>query len=170
MNATKERCDLALENLALQQQLAVLKRGGKLPAIKKKDRLFWVWLSRIWKGWRESLVFVKPETVVGWHRKSFRLYWAKLSRRRCGGRPAVDPKVKALNEQVAKANPYDLAALRRFHRLRLYHHAGNTRCGGRGSIRKNKQRQTAFALARSYNHVEAISLLSSKIAGTKPLP
>jgi hypothetical protein len=101
----KERRDLALENLALRQQLAVLKRGGKRPAIKKKDRLFWVWLSRIWKGWRESLVIVKPETVVGWHRKSFRLYWAKLSRRRYGGRPAVDPKVKALIEQMAESNP-----------------------------------------------------------------
>jgi|SRR5215472_7652770 len=60
----KERRDLALENLALRQQLAVLKQGGKRPAIKKKDRLFWVWLSRIWKGWRESLVIVKPETVI----------------------------------------------------------------------------------------------------------
>src|SRR5215510_6188930 len=105
LNSTlKERCDLALENLALRQQLAVLKRGGKHPAIKKKDRVFWVWLSRIWRKWRESLVIIKPETVVGWHRKGFRLYWAKLSRRRFGGRPAVDPKAKALIEQMAEAN------------------------------------------------------------------
>src|SRR5262249_7679716 len=101
----KERRDLALENLALRQQLAVLKRGGKRLAIKKKDRVFWVWLSRILREWRESLVIVKPETVIGWHRKSFRLYWTKLSQRRSGGRPAVDPKVKTLIEQMAKANP-----------------------------------------------------------------
>src|SRR5215510_6194414 len=98
----KERRDLALENLALRQQLVVLKRDGKRLAIKKRDRLFWVWLSRIWRGRRESLIIVKPETVTGWHRKSFRLYWTKLSRRRYGGRPAVDPKVKALIEQILK--------------------------------------------------------------------
>jgi putative transposase len=101
----KERRDLALENLALRQQLAVLKRSGKRLAIKQKDRVFWVWLSRIWREWRESLIIVKPETVIGWHRKSFRLYWTKLSRRRYGGRPAVNPKVKALIEQMAEANP-----------------------------------------------------------------
>ncbi|MCI0390998.1 MAG: integrase core domain-containing protein [Acidobacteria bacterium] len=101
----KERRDLALENLALRQQLAVLKRSGKRLVIKKKDRVFWVWLSRIWREWRESLIIVKPETVIGWQRKSFRLYWTKLSRSRSGGRPAVDPKVKALIEQMAQANP-----------------------------------------------------------------
>ena len=52
----KERRDLALENLALRQQLAVLKRERKRPAIKNRDRLFWVWLSHILRGWRESLI------------------------------------------------------------------------------------------------------------------
>jgi len=37
----KERRDLAFENLALRQQLTVLKRRQKRPAIEKKDRLFW---------------------------------------------------------------------------------------------------------------------------------
>src|SRR5215510_11182960 len=101
----KERRDLALENLALRQQLVVLKRDGKRLAIKKRDRLFWVWLSRIWRGWRESLIIVKPETVTGWHRQVFRLFWTKLSRRKIGGRPAVDPKVRALIKQMMEANP-----------------------------------------------------------------
>src|SRR5262249_35585724 len=106
LNSTlNERRDLALENLALRQQLTVLKRSGKRLAIKKKDRLFWVWLSRIWREWRKSLVIVKPETVIGWHRKGFRLYWTKLSRRRSGGRLTVDPKVKALIERMVEANP-----------------------------------------------------------------
>src|SRR5262245_13541018 len=101
----KERRDLALENLALRQQLAVLKRSGKRLAIKQKDGVFWVWLSRIWREWRESLIIVKPETVIGWQRKSFRLYWTKMSRRRYGGGPSVNSKVKALIEQMAEANP-----------------------------------------------------------------
>ena len=66
---SKERRDLALENLALRQQLAVLKRPQRRIRIKQRDRLFWIWLSRTWAGWRAALIIVKPETVVGWHRK-----------------------------------------------------------------------------------------------------
>ena len=101
----KDRRDLALENLALRQQLAVFKRIHKRPLIETKDRLFWIWLSRVWMEWSASLIIVKPETVIGWHRKGFRLFWTKLSRRKTGGRPAVDPKVKALIKQMAQANP-----------------------------------------------------------------
>jgi putative transposase len=101
----KDRRDLALENLALRHQLTVLKRSQKRPTIGKKDRIFWVWLSRIWMRWRESLMIVKPQTVVGWHRQGFRLFWTRLSRRDNGGRPSVDPKVKALIKRMAKANP-----------------------------------------------------------------
>ncbi|MCI0387341.1 MAG: helix-turn-helix domain-containing protein [Acidobacteria bacterium] len=101
----KERRNLALENLALRQQLAILKRTQKRPSIEKKDRLFWVWLSWVWMGWRESLIIVKPETVIGWHRKSFRLFWTKLLRRKTGGRPSINREVKALIMQMAQANP-----------------------------------------------------------------
>ena len=86
--------DLALENLALRQQLAVLRRTcKKRPRLHNKDRLFWLWLSRTWSGWRQSLVIVKPATVVSWHRKGFRLYWLGLSRRQARGRPAVSAQV-----------------------------------------------------------------------------
>jgi hypothetical protein len=53
------KCNLALENLALRQQLAILNRTQKRPAISTKDRLFWVWLSRIWSEWRAPLLIVK---------------------------------------------------------------------------------------------------------------
>jgi putative transposase len=101
----KERRDLALENLALRQQLAVLKRLQKRPPIETKDRLFWAWLSRVWAGWRESLIIVQPETVIGWHRQSFRLFWTKLSRRNAGGRPSVKKAIKELIRRMAQANP-----------------------------------------------------------------
>ena len=60
----KTRRELALENLALQQQLAVLRRPVKRSRLSDFDRVFWVLLSRIWRGWRRSLVLVKPETVI----------------------------------------------------------------------------------------------------------
>jgi putative transposase len=81
----KSRRDLAVENLALRQQLAVLKRSQTRLNIKQSDRLFWIWLSRTWSGWRATLIIVKPATVVGWHRRGFKFYWSKLSQRGVGG-------------------------------------------------------------------------------------
>jgi hypothetical protein len=51
-----------------------------------------------------SLLIVKPETVIGWHRKGFSLFWTKLSRRKVGGRPTVDSQIKALIKQMSKTN------------------------------------------------------------------
>src|SRR5947207_912547 len=39
------------------------------------DRLLWVWLSRVWTQWRSAVVIVRPETVIAWHRRGFRLFW-----------------------------------------------------------------------------------------------
>ena len=75
------RTKLAAENLALRHQLGVLGRSVKRPRFRKRDRIFWVWLSKLWPGWRTALVVVKPATVVAWHRKGFRLYWRWKSRR-----------------------------------------------------------------------------------------
>jgi len=101
----KEQGDVALENLALRQQLAVLKRSQTRLKIKQQDRVFWSWLSRTWSGWRATLIIVKPATVIGWHRRGFKLYWTKLSQRRVGGRPAVWPEVRRLIRQMATVNP-----------------------------------------------------------------
>ena len=65
------RAALAAENLALRHQIAVLQRSVMRPKLRKRDRIFWSWLSRIWKGWRSALVIVQPGTVIGWHRQGF---------------------------------------------------------------------------------------------------
>ena len=62
------------------------------------DRLFWVWLSKIWTGWREALIIVKPETVIAWHRQAFRFYWRWLSRRKIIGRPTVSAEVRNVDQ------------------------------------------------------------------------
>jgi len=59
---------LAAENLALRQQLAVLRHSVKRPKLRRRDRVFWVWLSQLWRNWRSVLVIVQPETVIRWHR------------------------------------------------------------------------------------------------------
>jgi hypothetical protein len=86
--------DLALENLGLRQQLAVLRHRHPRPRLTDADRLFWVVLSRFWSGWRNSLHVVQAETVVRWHRQGFRYYWSWKSRRH--GRPKIDPEIRGL--------------------------------------------------------------------------
>src|SRR5258707_14697748 len=85
----RTRTDLTLENLALRQQLALLRRRSKRPQFGRLDRLLWVWLSNQWAGWREALHLVRPETVVRWHRQGFRAFWTSKSRRGRVGRPPV---------------------------------------------------------------------------------
>ena len=67
--AFKDRADLVAENVALRHQLSCLIGRGPRPKLRPVDRVFWVLLSRFWNGWRESLVVVKPATVVAWHQK-----------------------------------------------------------------------------------------------------
>lgn len=74
------RRSLWLENLALRQQLAVLKRKHPRPRLTGFDKLFWVVEQKLWTGWKQALILVSPETVVRWHRAGFRLYWTWLSR------------------------------------------------------------------------------------------
>ena len=62
---------IALENLALRHQLLVLQRSVGRPRLARWDRVFWVWLSRVWVSWRSSLVIVQPATVLARHRQDF---------------------------------------------------------------------------------------------------
>lgn len=71
---------LLLENLVLRQQLAVFKRRHPRPRLNALDKLFWVADRSLWSEWKNSLIVVTPETVVGWHRAGFRLYWKLISR------------------------------------------------------------------------------------------
>jgi putative transposase len=96
---------LALENLALRQQLAVYKRTAPRPKLRTTDRFFWVALARVWAGWRRPLVIVTPDTVLRWQRRRFREYWTKLSARPTGGRPPVHAEIKVLVMRMAAANP-----------------------------------------------------------------
>ena len=102
-SALRPQRELALENLVLRQQLAVLKHRHPRPRLTDADRLFWVVLSRLWPGWRDSLHVVQAETVVRWHRQGFRYYWRWKSRR-CG-RPKIDSEIKGLIRRMCLANP-----------------------------------------------------------------
>src|SRR5713226_2362438 len=108
--AVRTHRNLALENLALRQQLALLRRRSKRPRFGSLDRAFWVWLSRRWAGWREALHIVRPETVIRWHRKGFRSFWTWKSRRGRTGRPRIGSELAELVRTMALANPLGRAA------------------------------------------------------------
>jgi hypothetical protein len=85
----RTRAALQIEVLALRNQLNVLRRSVKRPKLTAAERLLWARLSRYRTGWRSALVIVKPETVIHWHRKGFRLFWTWKVRRGQPGRPPV---------------------------------------------------------------------------------
>src|SRR5215831_13300203 len=97
---------LLLENLALRQQLAVLKRKHPRLRMGAVDKRFWVFARRFWGAWKQSLVLVNPETVVGWHRAGFRLYWSLISKaRKPVGRKKLSSEVRELIFRMMAENP-----------------------------------------------------------------
>jgi putative transposase len=101
----KSRRDLALENLALRQQLAILKAKTPRARPRPGDRLLWVLLRRFWPAWRNALIIVQPETVIRWHRERFRRYWRRKSRSALGGRPHLNAEIRDLVRRLACENP-----------------------------------------------------------------
>jgi putative transposase len=97
---------VALENAALRQQLAVFKRDVKRPKLRRWDRLFWIGLRAIWKDWKSALVIVRPETVISWQQKRFKRYWWRLSQSKGPGRPRVSSEIRTLISNMAAANPF----------------------------------------------------------------
>jgi hypothetical protein len=89
------RGTLFLDEIGDLPQVAVLKRKRPRPKLNSLDRLFWTTLRRSWSRWTEVLVIVKPETVIGWHRAGFRLYWRWRSRPRVG-RPKITDEIRVL--------------------------------------------------------------------------
>ena len=96
---------LVVENLALRQQLAVLGQSVTRPKLRPRDRVFWVWLSRLWPHWRYALAIVQPETVIRWHRQGFKLYWRWKSRRKKPGRPPIEREIRDLIRRMSRENP-----------------------------------------------------------------
>jgi putative transposase len=101
----RSRTSLCLEHLALRHQLAVYKQTIHRPRLRLSDRLFWVWLSRLWSGWPAALAFVQPRTVIAWQRWRFRDHWRRLSQSGTSGRPAVPREISDLIRDMSRANP-----------------------------------------------------------------
>ena len=99
------RRDLALENMALRQQLAVLQRNTKRPPFTDGDRLFWALYLKVTDGWQKVLLIARPRTILDWQKNRFKKFWARRCRRKGPGRPRTDREVQELIRTMSQANP-----------------------------------------------------------------
>lgn len=111
--ALRPRSSLLLENLALRQQLGVLRRAVTRPHLTDRDRIFWLILRRLHAGWANLLAVASPETVLRWHRQGWRAFWGWRSRHVRLGRPEIGWKLMHLIRRLSKENP--LWGYRRLH-------------------------------------------------------
>ena len=101
----RSRAALQLEILALRHQIGVLHRSVKRPKRTTGDRLLWAGLCGVWNDWRSGLFVVQPATVIAWHRKAFRLFWAGKIRSGQPGHPAVPKDIRDLIRTMSRENP-----------------------------------------------------------------
>jgi hypothetical protein len=99
-----ERHDLVVENLLLRHQLQIALRSRPRPHIKSWDRFFWLVVRQLYQASRRHLVLVRPETVLRWHRRGWRLYWRWRSGRHLG-RPRLSSEIRELIDTMASHNP-----------------------------------------------------------------
>ena len=100
--ALRPTCVVAAENLFLRRQLALyLERGAKPRRPDVATRVSLALLSKLF-DWRGSLIVVRPETLIRWHRAGFRLLWCLKSR---PGRPAIPVELRQLIRRMAAENP-----------------------------------------------------------------
>ena len=105
LSSLRDRVSLQFELIALRHQLLVLERKRTAQSrLTRIDRFLWVWLYRLWPGCLDVVVIVKPDTVIRWHRRGFRLFWTWKSRPRRRGRPPVPQEVRVLIRRMSREN------------------------------------------------------------------
>ena len=145
---------LAAENLALRQQVIVLRRSVKRPRLRNRDRLFWILVCRFWKGWQSSLHILQPSTVVRWHRAGFKRYWRWRSRSKKPGRSKIDAELRKLIKQMSTENPL-WGAPRILSELQLLGHEVAERTVAKYMVRDEKPRSQTWRTFLD-NHVQDI--------------
>jgi len=103
-DVTMSKAALVAENALLRQQLIVLRRQVKRPAITPRDRVLLMLLARLVRSWQAALLIVQPDTVLRWHRQGYRLVWRARSAT-APKRPQIAPATVALIKRVAAENP-----------------------------------------------------------------
>jgi hypothetical protein len=82
----RSKAELVQENAFLRQQLIILQRQVKHPALTPRGRILLVFLARKPRSWKQALMIVQPDTLLRWRHDLFRWFWKRKSRsQRSGG-------------------------------------------------------------------------------------
>jgi hypothetical protein len=95
--------DLAIEVVMLRHEVAVLRRQVARPALRPSDRAVLAGLSRLLSMARRGCFFVRPATLLRWHRDLVRRRWTYSHRQ--PGRPALPAGKVSLVLRLARENP-----------------------------------------------------------------
>jgi hypothetical protein len=105
VDLTRSKTELVLENALLRQQLIVLKRQAKRPALSWRDRALFILPASKLHTWKQALLIVKPDTLLRWHRELFRRIWRhKSTSKKKPGRPPLSGAIVALIQRLAREN------------------------------------------------------------------
>jgi putative transposase len=104
LSLLKSGIQIRLENVFLRKQLEIVTRTSTRLRLRPSDRFFISILTDLFGSWRESLLIIKPGTVIRWHKQGFKLYWRWKSRL-TSGRPAIAQAQISLIKQMAADNP-----------------------------------------------------------------
>lgn len=105
LDITRSRTELILENAFLRQQLIVLNRQVKRPALKPHERVLLIVLTSRLRSWKQALTIVQPDTLLRWHRDFFRWVWKhKSQKRKPSGRPPISEEIVVLIQRMAEEN------------------------------------------------------------------
>src|SRR5215813_14306395 len=94
---------VAAENLFLRKQLGLFVERKIKPQRATDSIRFTLARPSRWFDWRNALIAVKPDTLIRWHRKGFRLFWKWKSRPR--GRPSIPAQLRKLIIEMATQSP-----------------------------------------------------------------
>jgi putative transposase len=111
LDLTRSKPTLVAENALLRHQLVVLARTAGRPRLSTWDRAIMVLLAKANPAWRDTLMVVKPETLLHWHRSLFRIVWRHKSRPK-GRQPHITPETVELIKQMARDNPWGAERIR----------------------------------------------------------
>jgi len=100
LDLTRSKAELVLEHALLRQQLIVLQRHVKRPALTWRDRTLFVFVASKLPTWKTALMIVQPDTLLRWHRDLFRWVWRRKSKRK--GQKGREPLAEEIVTLIKK--------------------------------------------------------------------
>ena len=165
LDLARSKVELVAENALLRQQMIVLQRSVKQPRLRDRDRVLIVLLARLNVRWRDALLIVQPKTLLGWHRRLFRLFWKWKTRPRRGRAPIPQEAIDLIRKMARENATWGAERIRgellklgiRVSKRTVHKYMAGSSSGGSG---QRSQTWTTF-LANHSNEIWACDFLQT---------